>query len=274
MTLLALLARGSHDASVMAVFGSACLLTLLAAKVPELAFEGSGLKLSRRAASLLALASAPAWAIGTPGTMSWLIGALSGQILLARLVLLAALVGAVWAGRPRATAWLSGVALVLIAATGHAAGASPQGFWFIGAANDGLHLLTAGYWIGGLCVLLAMLGSRSSAPRLPQAVSLFAEWGMIAVALLVMTGIVNAAMVLLGSPGHDDPVYAGILALKIALALTMIALALVNHFRLLPRLAQTNVAAQLRNRAGWELGLGFVVVGLAALLTLLLPTHP
>jgi putative copper resistance protein D len=115
--------------------------------------------------------------------------------------------------------------------------------------------------------------SRPSAPRLFQAVALFAEWGMIAVALLVMTGIINAAMVLLGRPGHDDPVYAGILALKIALALAMIALALGNHFRLLPRLAQTNVAAQLRNRTGWELGLGLAVVGLAALLSLLNPTH-
>lgn len=270
----ALLARGFHDASVMALFGSACLLALYTAKVPELAFEGSGLRLGRRSAALLALVSAPAWAIGTQGTVTWLFGTFGGLILLARFVLLLLLVGAVWTGRPRISAWLSGAALVLIAVTGHAAGASPQGFVAIGATNDGLHLLAAGYWIGGLCMLLAILGSRPSAPRLPQAVSLFAEWGMIAVALLVMTGIINAAMVLLGSPGHDSLFYAGILALKIVLALTMIALALINHFRLLPRLTQTGVAARLRSRAGWELGLGLVVVGLAALLTLLAPTHP
>jgi putative copper resistance protein D len=182
-------------------------------------------------------------------------------------------VGAVWTGRLRVTAWLSGAALILIAATGHSAGASLPGFAIIGLANDSLHLLTAGYWIGGLCVLAAMLGSRPSAPRLPQAVALFAEWGMIAVALLVMTGIINAAMVLLGNPGHDNLAYAGILALKIVLALTMIALALGNHIRLLPRLAQPGIAARLRNRAGWELGLGLVVVGFAALLSLLAPTH-
>lgn len=257
----------------MALFGSACLLALFAAKVPELAFEGSGLTLGRRGASLLALVSAPAWMIGTPGTVPWLIGAPGGWILLARLVLLILLVGAVWTERLHVTAWLSGAALVLIAATGHAARASPQGAVFIGAANDALHLLAAGYWIGGLCVLLAMLGSRPSAPRLPQAVALFAEWGMIAVALLVMTGIINAAMVLLGNPGHDDLSYAGILALKIILALTMITLALGNHFRLLPRLGQAGVAAELRNRAGWELRLGLTAVGLAALLSLLQPTH-
>jgi putative copper resistance protein D len=270
---LALLARALHDASVMALFGSACLLALFAAKVPELAFEGSGLTLGRRGASLLALASAPAWAIGTQGTVSWLMNAPGGWILLARLVLLILLVGAVWTGRLRVAAWLSGAALVLIAATGHAARASLQGFAVIGAANDSLHLLTAAYWVGGLCVLLAMLGSRPSAPRLPQAVALFAEWGMITVALLVMTGIINAAIVLLGNPGHDNLVYAEILALKIILALTMIALALGNHFRLLPRLAQAGIAARLRKRTGWELGLGLAVVGLAALLSLLAPTH-
>lgn len=273
MILLALLARGLHDASVMALFGSACLLAMLAAKVPELAFEGSGLTQGRRGASLLALASAPAWLIGTPGTASWLIGASGGRILLARLVLLILVVAAVWKGRLRLTAWLCGAALVLIAATGHAARASPQGASFIGAANDGLHLLTAAYWIGGLCVLLAMLGSRPSAPRLAQAVTLFAEWGMITVALLVMTGIINAAMVLLSGPGHDSLFYVAVLALKIILALGMIALAVGNHFRLLPRLAQTGIVAQLRKRAGWELKLGLAVVGLAALLTLISPTH-
>ena len=271
---VALLARALHDASVMALFGSACLLALLAAKVPELAFEGSGLTSGRRAASLLALISAPAWLIGTPGTMPWLVSTSSGQILLGRLLLLVLVVAAVWAGWIRVTAWLSGAALVLIAANGHTAGASPHGFTVIGAVNDGLHLLTAAYWIGGLCVLLAMLGSRPSAPRLPQAVAIFAEWGVITVALLVMTGIINAAMVLLGSPGQDSLFYAGILALKVVLALTMIVLALGNHFRLLPRLAQAGVAARLRNRAGWELGLGLAVVGLAALLTLLAPTYP
>ena len=262
MTSFALLARALHDASVMTLFGSACLLALFTAKVPELAFEGSGLILGRRGASLLALASAPAWAIGTQGTVSWLVGTSGGWILLARLMLLILLVGAVWAGWLRVTAWLSGAALVLIAATSHAAGASLPGFAVIGAANDSLHLLTAAYWIGGLCVLLAMLGSRPSAPRLPQAV-----------ALLVMTGIINAAIVLLGNPGHDDLFYAGILVLKVILALTMIALALGNHFRLLPRLAQAGMATRLRNRAGWELGLGLAVVGLAALLSLLAPTH-
>jgi putative copper resistance protein D len=270
MTLLAL-ARGLHDASVMGLFGSACLLALLASKFPELAFEGRGLVLGRRAASLTALASAPVWLAGQ--TILQLAHAPARSFFIARFLLLLLLSAAVWTGRTRTSAWLAGAALVAIAVTGHTAAASPQGFWAIGVINDGLHLLTAAYWIGGLCVLLAMLAVRPSAPRLPQAVALFAEWGVIAVTLLVMTGIINASMVLLGTPGHDNATYLAVLGLKLALALAMIVLALINHFRFLPRLGQEKAVARLKDRTRWELGLGVVVVGLAALLTLLPPTH-
>lgn len=273
MTTLAALGRALHDASLMALFGSACLLTLLDAKVPELAFESRALAKGRRIAAVAALASAPVWLIGMPGAVRGVTSSLAGQVLLGRLMLLVLLLAAVWSGRRRAAAWLAGGALVGIAATGHTAGASPPGMTFIGAANDSIHLLTAAYWIGGLAVLVAMLAERPKAARLREAVALFAEWGMITVALLVMTGIINAAMVLLGTPGHDDLLYAALLALKIILALVMIALAIGNHIRLLPHLAQKGVAAQLKRRAGWELGLGLTVVGLAALLTLLSPTY-
>jgi putative copper resistance protein D len=95
---------------------------------------------------------------------------------------------------------------------------------------------------------------------------------MIAVALLVMTGMINAAMVLLGTPGHDAAPYLAVLGLKLALVAAMIALALVNQFRLLPRLGQTGMIAKLKSNVGWELGLGLMVVGLAVILTLLPPT--
>jgi copper resistance protein D len=277
MTALLIAVRWTHEAGLMALFGSACLLALLAVKVPELALESGALALGRRIAVLAALVTAPLWLAllaAANGETAWHMAGttLTGEIFLARLPMLLALTAAVWTGRVWLGAWLSGTALLSIAVTSHAAVASPLGFGLIGTASDGLHLLTGGYWIGGLCTLAAILAQRPAAPRLGLALTVFAEWGMIAVALLVMTGMINAAMVLLGSPGRDATPYLVILALKLALVAAMIGLALINQFRLLRRLGQTGTVARLKRHVRWELGLGLLVVGLAATLTLLPPT--
>ena len=278
--------RGLHEASLMALFGSACVLALLAVRVPELALESAPLNLARRLAALMALITAPLWmalvaaemtgipAAATDAQTLWQVAiqTLFGQVFLARMVLTLGLVLAVWLGRTKITLWLAGLNLILIAVTSHTAGASPGGFGAIGTSSDALHLLTGGYWIGGLCVLAALLVERPAAPRLGLAVSAFAEWGMLAVALLVMTGMINAAMVLLGTPGQDSLTYLVVLGGKLVLVLAMIGLALVNHFRLLPRLTQKGVAARLKNHVGWELGLGLGVIALAMVLTVSAPT--
>ena len=151
---------------------------------------------------------------------------------------------------------LSGAALALIAVTSHAAAASPAGFAAIGIVDDGLHLLCGGFWIGGLGVLAAIMALRSEAPRLLKALSLFADWAMIAVALLALTGLVNAATIVLGGEGHASRLYVGVLAAKLVLVAAML-LALANHFRLLPRLgAATDAGPCLRGNIIWELGLG------------------
>ena len=285
MTALLLLVRSAHEAGLMAVFGSACLLALLRVRMPELALEGGALAFLRRMAALMALVTAPVWftlmAAGmadhglTGSERLWqaAIATPFGQMLVLRFVLILALTVPVWLGRVRWSLFLSGAALVTIAVTSHAAQFSPGGFFAVGAINDGLHLLTGGYWIGGLCALAAMLAQRGSAPRLGLAISAFAEWGLIAVALLVMTGMINAAMVLLGSPGHDASPYLLILAAKLILVVAMVGLALNNQFRLLPRLQEPGHVLRLRRSVGWELGLGLIVIALAATLTLLPPTH-
>jgi copper resistance protein D len=286
VTALLALVRGLHEASVMALFGSACLLALLSAKVPELALASRPLILGRRLAALMALVSAPLWMAltaaemtGTPAAATdahslWQVAitTLFGQIFLVRLAVLLGLVLAVWLGRVRITLWLAGLGLVLIAVTSHTAGASPGGFGVIGMSSDALHLLTGGYWIGSLCILALLLAERPAAPRLGLALSVFAEWGMLAVALLAMTGLINAAMVLLGTPGHDSPAYLAVLGAKLTLVLAMIGLALVNQFHLMPRLAQKGTVARLKNYVGWELGLGLVVIALAMALTVSAPT--
>jgi len=278
--------RGLHEASLMVLFGSACLLSLLSAKVPELALESRPLNLARRLAALVALISAPLWmalvaaemtgtaAAATDAQTLWqvAIDTLFGRIFIIRLAFTLGLVLAVWLGRIKVTLWLAGLNLILIAVTSHTAAASFLDFGVIGTSSDALHLLTGGYWIGSLCVLAVLLMERPAAPRLGLALSVFAEWGMLSVALLVMTGLINAAMVLLGTPGQDSPIYLAVLGAKVSLVLAMIGLALVNHFRLLPRLTEKGVVARLQNHVGWELGLGLAVIALAMALAMSAPT--
>jgi copper resistance protein D len=265
MILLLGFMRGLHEASLMGLFGSACLLALLGAKVPELALESGALALGRRLAAITALSSAPVWLAlamaGMAGANTTPSDTLFVQLFVPRLLILLALPVAVWRGKTRLTAVLSGLALILVAISSHSAAASPFGFWFIGTVSDGLHLLTGGYWIGSLCVLAVLLTQRPAAPRLGLAISLFAEWGMVSVVLLVMTGMINAAMVLLGNPGHDALPYLLVLGTKLALVTAMIALAVINQYRLLPHFARAGTVTRLRKHVAGELALGLIVIG-------------
>jgi putative copper resistance protein D len=280
------LVRALHLASLMILFGSAVLLLRLRARVPELALESRGLRRLRLAGAALALLSALAWlcfaagqmagdakAMLDPGTLRLTLGStLFGQMLMARLIVLVLLGGAVLARREAFIVLLSGLGLGLISVTSHAAEASPANFAAIGVGTDGLHLLCGGIWLGGLCVLAAIMAQRRQAPRLTLALTVFAGWGMAAVALLAMTGLINAATIVLGGPGHAARLYLGVLGAKLVLVLAMTLLALNNHFRLLPRLQRPEAAAALKGNIIWELGLGLAVVLLAGLLGLLAPT--
>ena len=278
--------RALHLAGLMLLFGSAVLLLRLRRGAPELAIESGGLRRARLASAIVALVTTPLWLGLATGQMAGDIGAmvdpatlwmtlqstLFGQILALRFVLILLLAGAVAVRTELSTALLSGAALVLIAVTNHAAAASPAGFTAIGMVDDGLHLLCGGFWIGGLGVLAAIMALRPEAPRLLKALGLFADWAMIAVALLVLTGLINAATILLGGEGHPAQTYLTVLGVKLVLVLAMVALALGNHFRLMPRLAKPQTRLILRGNITWELGLGLLVIALAALLGLLPPT--
>ena len=284
MTGLFAVIRWLHEASLMLVFGGAVFRGLLGRPMPSLVLPPSPWRLI---AAIAALVTALSWlglataqmagdsaAMIDPASLRLTLSqTLFGQLFLARFALLILLcAGTVLKIREVFLATLSGLALVLISVTGHAAAASLAHFTAIGAVGDGLHLLTGGFWIGGLAVLARLFAGRTDRTQLAGAAAIFAEWGIVAVAILVMTGMLNAASILLGGEGHDAPLYLAVLGAKLVLVLAMVTLALVNHFRLLPRLARDEAAASMASHVRWELALGLIVVALAALLGLLSPT--
>ena len=102
----------------------------------------------------------------------------------------------------------------------------PRPIHLLGAVNDGLHLLAAGFWIGGLAVLSGLAFARPAASALLPALRIFSSSGMLAVALLIVAGTVNGVLILGGSGAQL--VAASIQACwrrKLVLAALMMALA-------------------------------------------------
>ena len=126
---------------------------------------------------------------------------------------------------PRALA--SGLALPL-ALSGHAAMEEGR-TGLLHALNDMLHCLAAGFWLGSLPVFLLILrrwtepACRADATR---ALMRFSTAGHVAVAVLLLGGVVNAVLIL--SPEGLDiaSAYQQWLGLKVLLALAMTVLAI------------------------------------------------
>ena len=137
-------------------------------------------------------------------------------------------------------------ALLLLASlgwVGHAATDYGGGLGHV--INQMAHLTAAGLWLGGL-MPLGILLHRAVRAAEPTYVALartalphFSQIGYAAVALLALTGTVNSILLVGSFDALVGTSYGRLLALKIVLFLTMIGLALVNRFRLVPRLLKT-----------------------------------
>jgi putative copper resistance protein D len=142
--------------------------------------------------------------------------------------------------------------------------------------NQMVHLLAAGLWLGGLVPLAWLLG-RARSPSAAVWVSVarevvprFSQMGYVAVALLAATGLVNTVL-LVGSRGAlVGTSYGRLLALKILLFLAIVAVALFNRFRLLPRLRRETQAsaatAALARSVFCEQGLGLAILAVVSVL--------
>jgi copper transport protein len=182
----------------------------------------------------------------------------------------------------RAQALLLGVGMVALALTaamaGHSASYSPRGLLVV---VDTLHVLSMSAWLGGLAVLLVVvpiavraLHRGDRAPLLAGVVGRFSRLAMTAVALLLLTGIVQSIALVGAVDAFFETAYGRLVLAKIALFIALISLGAYNQRRLLPRLRRVEgggeeperAAALLRRSVASEVGLALIVLGVVSVL--------
>ena len=175
--------------------------------------------------------------------------------------------------------WLGPVAALAFAAslawTGHA-GSTLGTLGYLHVAADALHLMAAAAWIGGLVSLFLFLAATRSSKSMSlasDAVGRFSTLGMIGVAALMLTGLINAAILVGSFRALVVTEYGRLLLLKLALFVVMLAFALTNRLVLTPRLRRSGNGALgllLRNSA-IELALGLAIFAIVGVLGTLHP---
>lgn len=176
---------------------------------------------------------------------------------------------------------LSG-AVASFAWSGHGA-ASEGSIGLLHLVADVAHALAACVWIGalaGFCLLLIRPAAREAA-RTARSLAGFAFIGTVTVAVLVITGLINAAF-LIGAGGLGlvpGSTWGLLLIAKLALFAVMVGLAAHNRFTLTPALSRAaetqddtaDVARRLRTSIGMEMLAGFALLGLVAAMGVQMP---
>ncbi|HEX7327726.1 MAG TPA: copper homeostasis membrane protein CopD [Casimicrobiaceae bacterium] len=192
--------------------------------------------------------------------------------------------GAPGCGERRVLLVFVAVYVATLALTGHAVAAQgAERVLRVGA--DALHLLAAGAWLGALPGLAgtAAAASGSASPEAidaaARATRRFSVLGIVCVATLIATGIVNAWFLVGSRLALIGTSYGHWLLAKLALFAAMIAIAAYNRQRLSPRIGAGDRFAlgQLARNARVELALGAVIVAIVGHLGISVPAihdHP
>ncbi|UCZ75384.1 copper homeostasis membrane protein CopD [Dickeya zeae] len=180
----------------------------------------------------------------------------------------------------RCGGWLSGVLMSGVAQlcgmawVGHAA--MLEGWpGIVHGLSQTVHLLSVTFWVGGLAPLLPVLRDAQRVSARDDAILTmmrFSRFGHLAVALAILTGLVNARLIL-GWPLPPFGVYNALLAVKVLLVAAMVLLALFNRYWVVPRFQHAGHAAYgyfLRLTIA-ELLLSVLVVALVSVLATLSP---
>ncbi|MGB7918371.1 MAG: CopD family protein [Rhodomicrobium sp.] len=168
---------------------------------------------------------------------------------------------------------LSGLILLSNAGAGHAQALVSTPSTLTAIAWEGLHLLAAGAWIGGLLPLLVSIGGSSGAAggslKVLRSFSFHGQW---MVGLLLLGGFATLG-VLMGAWGVtvqalSASLYGHTLIVKHSLIAVMVVVAGVNRFILLPRLETGRArVSDLRWTVGLECVLAALVIAAAITLS-------
>lgn len=162
-----------------------------------------------------------------------------------------------------------------LAWTGHA-GATVGATGYLHLVADALHLIAASAWLGGLVplILLLVAARRNDAILLAaDTVRRFSTLGIISVTALMLSGLINAAILVGSFRALIITSYGHLLLLKLALFAVMLALATINRLLLAPRLARPGAGALpwLARNSSIELALGLAIFAIVGLLGTLHP---
>ena len=294
--------RFLHFAAVLLLFGAAAF-PLYAYREGERSAQSDALSARTRSillwSAILALISGILWLSFTSANMSGSVaGAIDpgiiltviretdfGRVWIWRLALAAILV-VVLLPKQRTDALaliqIAGAALLLtsIAETGHS-GADASSLSTLHVAADSLHLLAAGAWLGGLVPLALVLVENEATPshRKLEILRRFSHMGYLAVAALVVSGVLNAWFLVGSIEAVLTTSYGQWLLAKIAVFLAMLALAAANRFWLVPGLAAhplggpAHTLSRLKLHVSGEQALGVAVVAIVAFLGTLAPAN-
>ncbi|MGO4196143.1 copper homeostasis membrane protein CopD [Rhizobium sp. YAF28] len=144
------------------------------------------------------------------------------------------------------TAVVSALLLCGLSLTGHAA---MNDGWLrvLHRANDMVHVLSGCAWVGALipvALVLSRLGDSTIGADALTALIRFSTAGHVAVALVILSGAANSLLIIGGLPLDWSVPYQRLLSLKIALALLMMLIAVVNRYGLVPRMGRSHLAGK------------------------------
>jgi putative copper resistance protein D len=136
-----------------------------------------------------------------------------------------------------------------------------------------MHLLAAGLWLGGLAPLAWVLRQVRRQPGdfeisvTRDALRNFSHMGYAAVALIALTGAINSLFLVGSLDAMLDTPYGRLLAFKILLFLAMVVVALINRFRLAPRISgEVSALRALGRTVALEQGLALAVLAIVSVL--------